>query len=90
MQTKEKSSVFAGLKPTPVIEVAESEEKSVDLLWMTLTPCPKCMDFEPYRYEDGKMICDRCGADMGDIYMTRAFHKTPIGAIVVRDERDEP
>ena len=77
------------------IKSAKTEENSVDFtqadaISRIMTPCIKCKDFEPHRYEDGKMICDRCGTDMGDLSITRMFRKAPIGSIVVRQERDDP
>jgi len=90
MLTKSKISLDTHPVFQPAVHLAIIEDKTVDFKpQQILTPCPKCKDYVPHRYEDGKMFCDICNADMGDLYMTRSFHRAPFGIIVVRQERDE-
>jgi hypothetical protein len=57
---------------------------------IVLTWCPECKQMAPYRWENRGdvwcFICEWCGGNMGDVYLTRMFYKAPEGTIVVRDE----
>ena len=54
-----------------------------------LTWCPECKKMAPYRCESRVgmqfFICEWCGGNMGDIYLTRRWRKAPEETIVERD-----
>jgi len=95
---KEKSLIFTGLSKVALRGFVKTEEKSVVSSKVPcgtkddsilLTWCPECKKMAPYRCESRDAmqfyICEWCGGNMGDIYLTRCWGRAPKGTIVVRD-----